>query len=88
MARDFEKELKSLRSTVQDAERKKVQLETRKEEATNRKGELEKEAHDMGVNPAEIDEHITKLETEIGTILDKVKAHLPQVEDDEDDAAF
>lgn len=84
MARDFEKELKGLRSQVQEAERKKVQLETRKEEATNRKAELEKEAEDLGVNPAEIDEHITKLEGEIGTILDKVKAHLPQVDDDDE----
>lgn len=81
MAKDYEKELKNLRAKVQEAEKTKVQLETRKEEATNRKAELVDECEEMGVNPAELDEAIAKLETDIDSILTKVKQHLPEEED-------
>lgn len=88
MAVDYEKSLKSLRTATQEAEKKKVQLETRKEAATADKAKYEQEAEDLGVNPAEIDEHVEKLEKEIEAILSKVKEHLPDVESDDDDAAF
>lgn len=81
MAKDFESTLKSLRQKASQAEREKVQLETRKEEAVKRKAELEKKCENLGINPADIQQEVQKLEKELTTILAKVENFFPETAD-------
>lgn len=80
MARDYESELKQLRQKAADTDRKKVQYETRKDEATKRKAELEKKCETLNINPADIGDEVKKLEGELDGILAKISKFFPDEE--------
>lgn len=76
--KNYEKELNLLKDSLDKAKSLKYKAEARLEQLNNQQQEIIKELKELGVNPEDLEEEISKLTKEIDTLFKKANELLPK----------
>lgn len=80
MAQTIEERLAAAKQVAQDAEKKRIQLETKLESAQAKKQELLDKCKQLNVTPEELPEKIKALEEQIAAGMKELEGLLPSTE--------
>jgi len=76
--KNYEKELNLLKDSLDKAKSLKYKAEARLEQLNNQQQEIIKELKELGVNPEDLEEEISKLTKEIDTLFKEANELLPK----------
>lgn len=76
--KNYEKELNLLKENLDKAKSLKYKAEARLEQLNNQQQEIIKELKELGVNPEDLEEEISKLTKEIDTLFKEANELLPK----------
>lgn len=76
----YDERLRSLREQASQAERVKIQMETKRDSALAQRSEIEQEVLALGIEPSQLETEIGKLATQIEAALNDIEAKLPATE--------
>ena len=74
---DYSKELMELKKNIEKASKFKVEAQVRLEALDREREKLLEDLKQYGIDPAQLDEEIERLENEIKDGIDKIKKLLP-----------
>lgn len=75
---DYDKKIGKLKEDLDKAKNMKIRAEARLEELTKQRDEIIKEITSFGISPDNIDNEITKIDSEIVQMISEIESLLPR----------